>query len=521
MLAWAFACEERSEHPVRGGDPGARARAPSQSPARRLCSEALPGRGVSIRSGARLVRAGSLPWLREERASRSRRTTRRASRRPARCSASRWTASFSAPTGWRTPLRPSAAAAVKAAQGPRPRGLPRLRHDRNAAAYRVAEQVGIGKVFAEVRPEEKADIVRRFQEEGKKVAMVGEGFFNDAPALSHADVGIALAAGADVAIEAADLTLMNPDLTSLTKAMELSQRIRAVIRQNLAWAFAVQASSCSPSRRARCTRGGGSPPSFVPEYAGAAMALSSISVALNSLRLRRRSLRPLLFAALLSAVSARASAPQGGGATFAVAYGAAAYAVACDPNATAERVTVRRLGLDGGVLWEQRYGTGRSETPVGAAVTSWGGVSVAGDNDGGCFAAHWASNGARKWEDDLQYGSECHARAVLVDANGDTYVLGDHDGRRRFRPERLEDRQARRGPFGRIVPPARRRAYAFRRWDAGRGRRRSPRRSRRRALLPAGRTRASTWTPMAARAEEDYYKVLFRLFRLDSVTWTR
>ena len=135
-------------------------------------------------------------------------------------------------------------------------------------------------------------------------------------------------------------------------------------------------------------------------------------------------MKSILFAAaLLSAVPAGASAPQGGSAAFAVAFGPAAFAVATDANATAERVTVRRLGLDGGVLWEQRYGLGRNETPVGAAVTSWGGVSVAGDNDAGCFAAHWASEGAQKWDDALQYGSECHVRALLVDANGDTYVL--------------------------------------------------------------------------------------------------
>jgi hypothetical protein len=132
----------------------------------------------------------------------------------------------------------------------------------------------------------------------------------------------------------------------------------------------------------------------------------------------------LLGVVLLSAVSARASAPQGGSAEFAIAYGAAAYAVTTDANATTGRVTVRRLGLDGGVLWEQRYGVGRSETPVGAAVTSWGGLSVLGDNDGGCFAAHWTSNGSQKWDDALLEGSECHARSVLVDADGDTYALG-------------------------------------------------------------------------------------------------
>ena len=135
-------------------------------------------------------------------------------------------------------------------------------------------------------------------------------------------------------------------------------------------------------------------------------------------------MKSILFAAaVLSTIPARASAPQGGSAAFAVAYGAAAFAVSTDANATMERMTVRRLGLDGGVLWEQRYGVGRNETPVGASVTTWGGVSVLGDNDGGCFAAHWASNGSQKWDDALQEGSECHARSVLVDAEGDTYAL--------------------------------------------------------------------------------------------------
>jgi hypothetical protein len=128
-------------------------------------------------------------------------------------------------------------------------------------------------------------------------------------------------------------------------------------------------------------------------------------------------------AVLLAAAPARASAPQGGNPAFAVAYGAAAYAVVADPNGVTGRVVVRRLGLDGGVLWERTYGSGQAETPVGAAVTSWGGISVAGDDSGGCFAAHWGSNGAPKWTAVLQYGDGCHVRAVLVDANADTYVL--------------------------------------------------------------------------------------------------
>jgi hypothetical protein len=134
-------------------------------------------------------------------------------------------------------------------------------------------------------------------------------------------------------------------------------------------------------------------------------------------------MKSALLAVLLAAAPARASSPQGGSAAFAVAYGAAAYSVTSDPGVAANTVTVRRLGLDGGVLWQQFYGSGLNEAPVGAAVTSWGGISVAGDDSNGCFSVHWGSNGTRKWANALQYGSECHVRAVIVDANGDTYVL--------------------------------------------------------------------------------------------------
>ncbi|MFI5349157.1 MAG: heavy metal translocating P-type ATPase [Elusimicrobiota bacterium] len=281
MLAWAFACEERSEHPFAAAILAlARERRVKAAPVDSF--EALPGRGVSIRSGTRLVRAGSLPWLREEGVSIPQDDATRFSEAGSLLGVA---VDGELLGGYRMEdaIRPSAAAAVKALKD---RGLEvcLVSGDRNAAAYRVAEQVGIGKVFAEVRPEEKADIVRRFQAEGKKVAMVGEGF-NDAPALSHADVGVALAAGTDVAIEAADLTLMNPDLTSLAKAMELSQNIRTVIRQNLAWAFAYNLILLPIAAGALYPKWG---ILLRPQYAGAAMALSSISVALNSLRLRRR-----------------------------------------------------------------------------------------------------------------------------------------------------------------------------------------------------------------------------------------
>jgi Cu+-exporting ATPase len=281
MLAWALACEQRSEHPFAAAIVALarerRVKAPDVD-----SFEALPGRGVIARYGARVVRAGSLPWLKEEGVTIPSDDATRFSEAGSLLGVA-VDSNLLGAYRMEDALRPSAAAAVKALKD---RGLEvcLVSGDRNAAAYRVAEQVGIGKVFAEVRPEEKADIVRRFQAEGKKVAMVGEGF-NDAPALSHADIGIALANGTDVAIEAADLTLMSPDLTNLSKAIALSQRIRNVIRQNLAWAFAYNLILLPVAAGALYPKWG---LLLRPEYAGAAMALSSISVALNSLRLRRK-----------------------------------------------------------------------------------------------------------------------------------------------------------------------------------------------------------------------------------------
>lgn len=281
MLAWATAAEERSEHPFAAAILALarerRVKAPTVD-----SFEALPGRGVIVRSSGRVVRAGSLPWLREEGVEFPTDDATRFSEAGSLLGVAVDGLLLGA-YRMEDALRPSAAAAVKALKD---RGLEvcLVSGDRNAAAYRVADQVGIGQVFAEVRPEEKADIVRRFQEEGKKVAMVGEGF-NDAPALSHADIGIALASGTDVAVESADLALMNPDLTSLSKAIGLSQRIRAVIRQNLAWAFVYNLALLPIAAGALYPKWG---VLLRPEYAGAAMALSSISVALNSLRLRKK-----------------------------------------------------------------------------------------------------------------------------------------------------------------------------------------------------------------------------------------
>ncbi|MBI2788807.1 MAG: heavy metal translocating P-type ATPase [Elusimicrobia bacterium] len=281
MLSWALACEERSEHPFAAAIV-ALARERKVKAPKVDSFEALPGRGVLVTSGGQTVRAGSLPWLKEEGVSIPADQAMRFSEFGSLLGVALGGDLLGA-FQMEDALRPSAPAAVAALKD---MGLEvyLVSGDRNAAAYRAAELCGIGTVFAEIRPEEKAGIVRRFQTEGKKVAMVGEGF-NDAPALSHADVGVALATGTDVAIESADMTLLNPDLMTLARAIKLSRRIRRVIRENLAWAFVYNLLLIPVAAGALYPRFG---VLLRPEYAGAAMALSSISVALNSLRLRRR-----------------------------------------------------------------------------------------------------------------------------------------------------------------------------------------------------------------------------------------
>ncbi len=277
LLALAGAVEDVSEHPIGAAiAAAARARVGDLSPVESFT--ATPGLGVQGVVDGHAVLAGRPSWLAEQ-------WSQPLDDRLAGALAAAESAGRTAiAVGWdgaargilvvADTIKPTSAQAIGELGDLGLRPL-LLTGDNHRAARAVADQVGITEVTAEVLPGDKAEVIRRLQAEGRVVAMVGDGV-NDAAALAQADLGIAMGTGADAAIEASDLTLVRGDLRAAVDAIRLARRTLGTIKANLFWAFAYNIAAL-PLAMAGLLN---------PLIAGAAMALSSVFVVSNSLRLR-------------------------------------------------------------------------------------------------------------------------------------------------------------------------------------------------------------------------------------------
>lgn len=284
VLRLAGAVEAASEHPIahaiaaaalsaeRRNDDGGRLPAVEQF-------RSAPGGGVSGRVGGRMVIAGRTGWLQENGIPVTPEQQEALQDAEESGATAIWVAVDGEPAGivsLRDTIKPGSAEAISQLKhlGLRPI---LLTGDNAAVAAQVAAAVGIAPedVFAGVLPEGKVEAVRKLQAAGATVAMAGDGV-NDAAALAQADLGIAMGSGTDVAIEAADLTVMGNDLAQVAQAIELSRRTLATIKTNLFWAFFYNAVGIPVAALGLLN----------PMIAGAAMAASSVLVVANSLRLR-------------------------------------------------------------------------------------------------------------------------------------------------------------------------------------------------------------------------------------------
>lgn len=282
-LALVAGVEQLSEHPIGLAIvEGAKAR--GLTPQSAGAFEAVNGLGVQADIGGKSVLVGSRGFLKQRGID-----TQRWEERAEAWRAEAKTVVFFAVDGIAAglaavadPIKESTAEAIAALKQTGVRVV-MLTGDSRSTATAVARQLGIDEVLAEVLPEDKAGHVKRLQTEGRKVAMAGDGI-NDAPALAQADVGIAMGTGTDVAMESAGVTLVKGDLRGIARAAMLSRATMRNIRQNLAFAFGYNALGIPVAA-------GVLYPTFglllSPIFAGAAMALSSVSVVTNALRLNR------------------------------------------------------------------------------------------------------------------------------------------------------------------------------------------------------------------------------------------
>lgn len=283
ILAWAGSVESQSEHPYAGAIVrNARQRAVSFQPVKDF--RALPGFGVEADVAGRPVLVGS-PALLTGRGIDLRRADAVIQEMQEAGKTVLAAAVDGKPAGLIGVADTLREHAVDTVTALKKRGMEvvLLTGDNRRTAEKIASQLGISRVIAEVAPDGKADMIRRLKQEGRFTAMIGDGI-NDAPALAVADVGVAMRSGTDIAMETADITLMHDDLRDVVKAIRLSERILKTIRQNLFWAFVYNVIGIPVAA-------GVLYPFFGillrPVFAAAAMSMSSISVVGNSLRLNR------------------------------------------------------------------------------------------------------------------------------------------------------------------------------------------------------------------------------------------
>ncbi|MGK5684056.1 heavy metal translocating P-type ATPase [Actinoplanes sp. URMC 104] len=329
MLRLAAAAETGSEHPL-----GAAIVAHAPAAPRAESFEALPGHGVEARVDGRAVLIGNAALM-----SRHQINISDVSEDADHAANEGATPMYVAVDGRLAGLiavadtvRPEAREAVTRL---REQGLDvwMLTGDNPITAGAVARQVGIDQVIADVRPEDKAAHIARLQERGAVVAMAGDGI-NDAPALARADLGIAIGTGTDVAIAAADITLVGGDLRGIGTAIALSRRTVTTIKQGLLWAFAYNVLLIP------IAAGLLYPTLLDPSLAAAAMAMSSVSVITNAARLRR--------------FDGRATARIG---DYAYLAGVALLAVAVGAGLTAlSRTDAAQRGMNGALAWVQETG---------------------------------------------------------------------------------------------------------------------------------------------------------------------
>lgn len=276
VLRLAASAETDSEHPLAAAlrqkavDDGASTSRPSEF-------EAVPGKGIKATVGGRSVALGKPSFI-EGLGVAADTFTAEASRLAGEGKTSMVLSSDGTAIGvigLADTIKASARDAIKALHD---LGMTvyMITGDNERTARAIADEAGIDQVLAEVLPQDKSAKVSSLQADGKVVAMVGDGI-NDAPALAQADIGIAIGAGTDVAIEASDITLIRDDLGAVVDAIKLSRKTFSIIKQNLFWSFFYN--SCGIPIAALGL--------LNPMYAAAAMAFSSVSVVVNSLRLRR------------------------------------------------------------------------------------------------------------------------------------------------------------------------------------------------------------------------------------------